>query len=55
MQRKIDGTGKTVMLPKFEMLLNHDKRLPKEFIEIQVLYEKILENLEVNGEKITVK
>ena len=39
----------------FEMLLNHDKRLPKEFIEIQVLYEKILENLEVNGEKITVK
>ena len=36
----------------FEMLLNHDKRLPKEFIEIQVLYEKILENLEVNGEKI---
>ena len=39
----------------FEMLMNHDKRLPKEFIEIQVLYEKILENLEVNGEKITVK
>ena len=39
----------------FEMLLNHDKRLPKEFIEIQVLYEQILENLEVNGEKITVK
>ena len=32
--------------------MNHDKRLPKEFIEIQVLYEKILENLEVNGEKI---
>ena len=27
----------------------------QEFIEIQVLYEKILENLEVNGEKITVK
>ena len=36
----------------FEMLLNHDKRLPKEFIEIQVLYEKILENLEVTAKRV---
>ena len=37
------------------MMENHDERLPVEMLELQLKWEEIIGNLEVDGKKITLK
>ena len=43
------------MVELCKMMENHDERLPVEMLELQLKWEEIIGNLEVNGKKITLK
>ena len=43
------------MVELCKMMENHDERLPVEMLELQLKWEEIIGNLEVDGKKITLK
>lgn len=43
------------MVELCRMMENHDERLPVEMLELQLKWEEIIGNLEVDGKKITLK